>query len=162
MLNYKKDGRTACIKFIADYLRENYPTKEEIDSRAQGITIKELRAQKLKEKLNKVVVKARVNLKWRNNLQERLRLNDDELIRATNTVLELFEKTLEKGEILRIRNLGDFEVKKSIYQGFQLSKVTFTPDPDWAKELNMIEDSTRLKKSYTRRLERVAEFPESS
>lgn len=162
MLNYKKDGRASCIKFIAEYIRENYPTKEELDSRAQGITVKQLRAQKLKEKLNKVVVKARVNLKWRNRLQERLRLNDDELIRATNTVLELLEKSLEKGEILRIRNLGDFQAKKFSYQDFPLTRVVFTPDPDWTRELNKVEDSTRLKKGYARRLERVAEFPESS
>lgn len=160
MLNYKKDGRAACIKFIADYIRENYPTQEEQESERLGITVKELRAQRLKEKLNKVVIKARINLKWRNHLQERLLLNDEEIIKATNTVLEILEKALLENKIIRIRNLGDFETKALEIEGFKKARLDFNPEIDWIKELNQKQANTSLRKDFVRTFVREPEIEE--
>lgn len=156
MLNYTKDGRAACIKFIADYIRENYPTQEEQESKRLGITVKQLRAKLVKDKVNKVVVKARVNLKWRNHLQERLQLNSDELVKATNTVLEIIENSLQEEKTIRIRNLGDFFLRPVTREDITTQNLAFIPEPDWIRELNKAEESTRLKKEYKRKLTREA------
>lgn len=160
MLNYTKDGRAACLKYVADYIRENYPTGEETESKRLGITVKELRAKILKDKLNKVAVKSRISLMWRNVLQDRLRLNDNELVKALNTVLELVEKSLEEGKTVRIRGLGDFKVKTTNYVEMSLSKPVFIPDPEWMREINKQPVSTRLKRKYKTRLTREPEVEE--
>jgi hypothetical protein len=137
-------------KIVAKWIRENYPTSIEREADKERKTVEEVIKESNSMLIKQCALKARINLYWRELLSERLQLDTDEVVRATNTILEILEKNLKNGNIVRIRNFGDF----SLSERDELTVVQFAMDRAWAREINepKNEKELGLRKTYTKRL----------
>jgi hypothetical protein len=154
MLNYEKDGRMAVLLFLGKYVVKTYPTVAE----SLGLTNKQHLAKLLKDRLEKDKLKARIAIDWRKQLAAKLMLADDEIVRATNTILEVIEDTLAKGEPVRIKHFGDFLLTERDFEGTKINTVRFKISPSWLRDLNPPHSDADLglKRKYGKRLERKA------
>ena len=107
-----------------------------------------MRDQKRRERLNQLKQKARISVKWRQSLAERLRLVDDEIVRATNTIIELIEQELVKGGTVRLSGFGDFVLINGDAGEKKLPR--FRPAKEWLEEINepQWKDKIGLLRSY--------------
>ena len=139
-------------KIVATWIRENYPTSIEREADKEGKTVEEVIKESNSMLIKHSALKARINLYWRELLSERLQLDSDEVVRATNTILEIIETNLKNGNIVRIRGFGDF----SLEERDELTSVKFCMDRSWAREINepKNEKELGLRKTYTKRLQR--------
>lgn len=157
-LNYEKDGRMTVLLALGKYIVSTYPTKAE----AIGLTNRQYLKKMLNERLEKEKNKARVAIEWRTLLASKLMLNENEVLRATNTIIEMIEGSLAKGEPVRIKYFGDLTLVETRSEGVSINTVRFKTDAKWLKELNPVTSETDLglKRHYSRRLVRRA-LPES-
>jgi len=99
--------------------------------------------------------KARISVAWRRGLARRLGLVDDEIVRATNTIIDMIEQALVQGKTVRLAHFGDFK----LINGAEGEKkwVRFIPNKDWLTSINepqIIEDIGLLNKYHKGRLTR--------
>lgn len=119
--------RKKVLPIIAKFLHDNFPSAAEQESARLGITTQEYKKLQLDKKVDLIAAKARLNLVWVDKLSHRLSLNREEIIRATNTVLEIIEETLKENNRVKLKTLGDFYI--------QNKRLSFKPSSLWNKEL---------------------------
>jgi hypothetical protein len=88
----------------------------------------------LKNKLAAFGVKCRVNFAWRDDLTNRLGIDGDDIVRATNTIIELIERELSFAGTVRITNFGDFVLHTQKEGGIKMTR--FNACESWKRELN--------------------------
>jgi hypothetical protein len=124
---------------IKEWLDERAPlTTETNDIRYVDLKTS---AKRTKSIINGWTEKARISVAWRRGLSRRLGLCDDEIVRATNTIIEMIEQALTQGETVRLSQFGDFK----LIDGSEGEKkwVRFIPNKDWLSSINepqIIED----------------------
>ena len=98
----------------------------------------------------KFKLKGRLRVAWRESLAKRLKLVDDEIVRATNTIIEMIESSLASGEEVRLANLGDFVLINAL-EG-EKKAPRFRPCQKWLEELNEPQywDAIGLKRKQSR------------
>lgn len=131
---------------IKEWLNERAPVNFETND-VRYIDAKR-RRKRYGEQITELKQKARISVKWRLQLSERLRIVTDDIVRGTNTILELIEQSLASGEPVRLANFGDFV----LINGSEGEKkwVRFRPARAWLEEINEPQwvDKIGLLRSY--------------
>ena len=151
MNNYKDQGRHAALMDIKEWMLSNWPTQRQLDGDGGPSPSSELGRARLERVKRRMFVKSReLNLRWRKRLCSQTLLEEDEVIKATNTVVIMMEKALSRGERVQLRGFGGFHLKETSIDGLPLKKIQFVPDPDWLHEINDPKDADDLglKRSY--------------
>lgn len=120
---------------LRDFLNDVMPAPA-IEDRKLTFTNKKDRERILKEKAEEFAKKARVPMKWRKEISDRLLIDDDDIVKATNTIIEMIEQELIAGGTVRISNFGDFRTYNHKYSGFQTKAARFEPVESWLREIN--------------------------
>lgn len=155
MKHYAADGRDAVMEELAAWLKEYMPAEPQSERKDLRYVKNRIRENKLREQLGVLVQRARISVAWRTYLSLRLKLSEDEVVRATNTVIELMERELSKGRTVRLADFGDFKPRNI---GGKKS-VLFQAAEDWKRGLNepLYDTELGLKRSYIQgRLKRRA------
>lgn len=145
MINYNVDGREAALSFLAEWLKTNAPQRN-IEDRSLNYVPNRLRTKLLTEKAKKLGQRAKINVQWRTDLSNRLRITEDDILRATNTIVEIMESELAKAGTVRITNFGDFK----LHNFGDIKSLRFTADESWKRELNqpLYDSEIGLKHTY--------------
>lgn len=122
------------LEELGQFLKENYPVK----GGPRGLfTLSVAEKNKvLNASIKKFVAKARVNLEWRTHLGERLNLSEEEVILATNTMIDMIENALVNGGTVRLRNFGDFVPHDTKRGGYTSRTFYFKADRKWLQVVN--------------------------
>lgn len=120
---------------LRDWLNDFMPMTP-IDKKSINFLNKKDREKRLKQKVEEFVVKAKLPLKWRKELSDRLLIDDSDIVKATNTIIEMIEKELMAGHRVRIANFGDFLTRNRKESGFDTKNATFQPIESWLREIN--------------------------
>lgn len=109
-----------------------------------------LQRKRLTPKIREIRQRARLGVQWRDSLSDRLRIQTDDVVRATNTILELIEQTLTAGHHVRLSNFGDFVLINS--QVEDRKYVRFRPAKSWLEEINepQWQSDIGLKRRYVK------------
>jgi hypothetical protein len=137
-MNYREE--------IKEWLDERAPLNfEKNDIRYVNMR---LRAQRRTQQMQQIRQKARISVRWRESLARRLGLNDDEIVRATNTIIELIEQELARGGTVRLAGFGDFVLQNGSEGEKKL--LRFRPAKEWLEEINepQFADKIGLLRSY--------------
>lgn len=148
MISYQTDGRDAALAELKVWMGDNLP-KAVVTADNLNFTKKSVREKVLNEKVLVFKEKARISQTWRDELSTRLRIQDEDVIRATNTIFELIEAEVSKGGTVRLAGFGDLKTKQ-FEEGPQLY---FQADEAWTQELNepLYEDGVGLKRQYVKK-----------
>lgn len=151
MNNYKAQGRHPALMDIKEWMLSNWPTQRQLDGDDGPSPSSENGRRRLEAVRRKTYIKSReLNMRWRKRLCTRTLLEEDEVIKATNTVVIMMEKALSRGERVQIRGFGDFHLKETSINDLPVKRIQFVPDPDWMHEINDPKDADDLglKRSY--------------
>jgi len=129
--DYLVDGRAAVMLELKDWLNEHAPSNAVTESNLTFRTEDE-RAAFNREKVAEHKERARLNIRWRESLSDRLKIQMDDIVRASNTVVELIEGELAAGGTVRLDGFGDFVTVASTAS----RRVDFRPSEAWLRELN--------------------------
>ena len=145
-LNYRTEGRDACLAELKNWLVETFPPSN-IVQHAYSTNVG--RAKNVENIIKKSVSRARIGLKWRKSLSDTLRIHDDDVLKATNTIMELIERELAKGGTVRLKNFGS--LKTVAFKEGQ--RVQFDADEDWKRLLNepLYDSEIGLKKKLVKK-----------
>lgn len=138
------EGRDKALKSLREWLNHHYPQKP-IEERHLAFVKFRDREKALEARAKMLAEKAKPKVGWRDELSNRLVLNEEETLQVTNTILELTEQALANGERVRINAFGDFVTT----QGRSAErKVVFKPVESWHRELNapLYQNEIGLKK----------------
>lgn len=130
MVNYKKNKKGAILE-IRQWMIDNAIQYDKVEF--QTYSTEEERERAARKKIKEMEKKARLNVQWRQSLSDRLLISMDDITRATNTIIEIIEKSLAKGYTVRLANFGDI---KTINTKFGTQVVRFKADEKWIRELN--------------------------
>jgi nucleoid DNA-binding protein len=122
------------LQELGQFILKNYPVKN--GPRGMSTMSSAEKTKVLAKKVDTFVQRAKVNLEWRSHLSERLNLSEEEVILATNTLIDMIERTLVNGGIVRLRNFGDFIPNDRTIGGFTSRTFYFKADVKWLKMLN--------------------------
>lgn len=124
----------AILEELGQFLKENYPVK----NGNRGIfTLSAAEKNKvLNNSIKKFVARARINVEWRTHLGERLNLSEEEVILATNTMIDMIENALVNGGIVRLRHFGDFIPHDMKRGGYTSRTFYFKADRKWLQIVN--------------------------
>lgn len=131
---------------IKEWLDEEAPlTIERNDIRYVNLR---MRTQRRAQQMAQIRQKARISVRWRESLAQRLGLQDDEIVRATNTIIELIEQELARGGTVRLAGFGDFVLING--SGGEKKLPRFRPSKEWLEEINepQFADKIGLLRSY--------------
>lgn len=131
MADYLIDGRAAVMAELKNWLNERAPSNPVSDANITFRTENE-RAAYNRAKADEYKYRARLNLQWRESLSDRLRIEMDDVVRASNTIVELIEGILAAGNTVRLDGFGDFVTVASENS----RRVNFKPSEAWLRELN--------------------------
>lgn len=120
---------------LRDWLIENMPVTP-IEQKSLNFLTRKDREARLAHKVNAYKEKAKLSVKWRTSLSDRLLIKDEDIIKATNTILEMIEGELSKGLRVKIAHFGDFKTKVYSIDGIETKGIMFRPVEDWQRELN--------------------------
>lgn len=134
MANYLTDGREAALAEIGEWMKIYSPPASSVNQGNFTFSSIKDRDKFLKNKLTAFGVKCRVNFDWRDKLTDRLGIDEDDIVRATNTIVELMERELSFGGTVRITNFADFVLYTEKKSG--IKHVRFLPSEAWRRELN--------------------------
>ena len=134
MANYLTDGREAALAEIGEWMRVYSPPASSVTQGNFTFSSIKNRDAFLKNKLAAFGVKCRVNFAWRDDLTNRLGIDSDDIVRATNTIIEMIERELSFAGTVRITNFGDF-VLHTQKEG-EIKMVRFSASEDWKRALN--------------------------
>lgn len=145
MADYKIDGRDAALQELRSWLIENIPVSANRD--ICYVSRKDKNAV-LTQKIAQFKQKARIRVLWRQDLSDRLRIAEQDLIAATNTIIEMIEQELVRGGTVRINNFGDFKTIK----GKNFRRVRFVPAKSWTDGINdpVFKDNLGLKQKLAK------------
>jgi hypothetical protein len=117
---------------MKEWLQERAP----VDFSNQDIRYinSKLQRSRLTPKIKEIRQRARLGVQWRESLSDRLRIQTDDVVRATNTILELIEQTLSAGHHVRLANFGDLVLINSTTD--ERKYVRFRPAKTWLEEIN--------------------------
>lgn len=149
MKNYQVDGRDATFLELRAWLIENAPQYESTGKDFRYVNNK-VRVQLLREKARTFSQRCKINVKWRVDLSNRLRIKPDDVLRATNTIVELMEQELQNAGTVRITNFGDL---KLITMEDGTKSARFYADEQWKRELNepLFDTEIGLKRKYAKK-----------
>lgn len=151
MNNYKAQGRHPALMDIKEWMLSNWPTQRQLDGDGGPSPSSELGRQRLEAVRRKSYIKSReISMKWRKRLSKVTLLEEDEVIKAANTIVIMMEKAMSNGERVQLRGFGAFHLKKTEINNLPVNRVQFVPDPDWLEEMNAPKDADDLglKHSY--------------
>ena len=136
------------LKNLREWLIYNMPQTPP-EERSSNFVRKGERQAILKKKVAQYGEKARLNVAWREELAEQLSVRHDDIVLVTNTILELIEQTLSKGESVRIRNFGDF----TVVHDEDILRVRFRADEQWMRSVNgpLYKDEIGVKRTYKKK-----------
>ena len=134
MANYLTDGGEAALAEIGEWMRIYSPPASSVTQGNFTFSSIKNRDAFLKNKLAAFGVKCRINFDWREKLTGRLGIDEDDIVRATNTIVELIERELSFGRTVRITNFGDFVLHTQKEGGIKM--VRFNADEAWRRDLN--------------------------
>lgn len=120
---------------LRDWLIENMPVTP-IEQKSLNFLTRKDREKRLQQKVNSYREKAKLAVEWRNSLSDRLLIKDEDIIKATNTILEMIEGELSKGHRVKIAHFGDFKTKVYSVDGIETKGIMFRPVEDWQREIN--------------------------
>ena len=131
MASYQIDGRDAALLEIRDWLNENAPSSA---PEKKSINFTNIRSQKqfLAKKIVHFKQHARISSIWRDELSDRLKIQPEDIVLATNTIIEMLEKELSQGGTVRLTYFGDIKT----YEFETGRQVRFIADEAWIRELN--------------------------
>jgi nucleoid DNA-binding protein len=130
MIDYKVDGRDAALADMCEWFRNN-PRQYAEGFQPSPMTGLSHRSYLIK-KVHAFKNKARISVKWRRELSDRLKITDEDVVRATNTIVEMIERELIQGGTVRLTNFGDLKTFKFPNE----RRVRFRVDEKWARLLN--------------------------
>src|SRR5574343_1896426 len=128
MIDYEVDGREAALADMCEWFHNN--PQQYVESFKHQPFSNNRKAVIAKVKAIKQVT--RVRMAWRKELSNRLRLVDEDIVRATNTIIEMIERELIHGGTVRLTNFGDLKTFK--FPGGR--QVRFRADEKWVRLLN--------------------------
>lgn len=134
MANYLTDGREAALAEIGEWMKIYSPPASSVTQGNFTFSSIKNRDAFLKNKLAAFGVKCRVNFDWRDKLTDRLGIDEDDIVRATNTIVELMERELSFGGTVRITGFGDFVLHTQAADNLKM--VRFNASESWKRELN--------------------------
>ena len=134
MANYLTDGREAALAEIGEWMRVYSPPASSVNQGNFTFSSIKNRDAFLKNKLAAFGVKCRVNFAWRDDLTNRLGIDGDDIVRATNTIIEMIERELSFAGTVRITGFGDFVLYTQKEGGVKM--VRFNASESWKRELN--------------------------
>jgi nucleoid DNA-binding protein len=142
MIDYEVDGREATIADMCEWFHNNPQQYAEGHEPVPFPTAHAVKAAKVRA----IKQVARIGMAWRRELSDRLRLTDDDIVRATNTIIEMIERELIQGGTVRLTNFGDLKTFK-FSDGRQ---VRFRVDEKWIRLLNepLYKAEIGLKRSF--------------
>lgn len=147
MTSYIEDGRDAALAELKLWMQDNLP---KVVPTADNFTFTNRRTQAkiLKQKVFVFKQRARISQAWREDLSNRLRIQDEDVVRGTNTIIEMFEKEIAAGGTVRIANFGD--IKTKYFESG--ARPYFQADEAWTQAINepLFENSLGLKRKYTK------------
>jgi hypothetical protein len=145
-------GKTEKLEALRAWLMENMPQTPD-HLRSMNFLNKKSRVKVLVEKAKKFKQRTRISLTWRNELSDRLKIKEDDILRATNTILEMIEQTLASGKRVRLHNFGDFKTITVLRDDMVNYELRFSPAEEWQREINqpIFESSIGLKRKYTKK-----------
>lgn len=131
MVDYQVDGRDAALAALCEWLKENAPI---VVVNRDNLTFagKRVRQKFLATNITRFKQRARISVAWRNELSDRLKIRDEDIVLATNTIIEMFEKELSQGGTVRLAGFGDLKTY-SFENGRQ---IRFKADEAWVRVLN--------------------------
>lgn len=148
MVSYINNGRDAALADLKLWMKDNLPL---VVPTANNFTFtnRAKQAKILKEKVFEFKQRARISVAWREDLSNRLRIQDKDVVRGTNTIIEMFEKEIADGGTVRLANFGDIKTKH-FEDG---SRVYFHADESWVQSINdpLYMDNIGLKRKYTKK-----------
>lgn len=125
------DRETALVELRA-WLIENIPRSASTNGDFRFVN-KRQRTKLLINRGKAMKQKARISMKWRSDLSNRLKICEDDVVRTINTILEMLDKELAKGGTVRISGFGDFITAESQRGG---RECRFRADEDWTRSVN--------------------------
>ena len=134
MANYLTDGREAALAEIGEWMKIYSPPASSVTQGNFTFSSIKNRDAFLKNKLAAFGVKCRVNFAWRDDLTNRLGIDSDDIVRATNTIVEMIERELSFAGTVRITGFGDFVLYTQKESGVKM--VRFNADEEWKRTLN--------------------------
>lgn len=153
MNDYIKDGREAALRDIREYVMENAPQTPP-EKRSMNFLNSRDRVKRLTQVAKEFKERARIPVKWREDLSDRLRIKQDDIVRATNTIIEMMEQELASGGTVRIANFGDIKTIAMIKEdGDVVRMARFYADEQWKRLLNppLYDSEIGLKHSFVKK-----------
>lgn len=131
-----KEERNTVLLELRAWLIENHPILPKTEHTTLWAAGRKARNAAIDKKIRVIKEKARINQKWRERMSNRLNIELYEIVKATNTIIGIIEKTLLEGDKVRLRNFGDFWMSKAQVNGGIERRYTFKPDENWIQLLN--------------------------
>ena len=144
-------------KVIREWLDEFAPLTME-DNDVRFLDMKDAR-RKLFRELKEFQEVAKIDVKWRESLSDRLGIKEIDIVKATNTIINMVEEELINAGVVRLNHFGDF---KLINWG-DSKAVRFKPCETWLEEINgpLMKSKIGLKRKLVRGKAELRE-PQSS
>jgi nucleoid DNA-binding protein len=123
--------RPTALNNLKDWLIEHMPVASSTtDFRFVN---RKKRTQMLVNRGTAIKQRTRVSVAWRDDIANRLKLNANDIVRATNTILEMMDKELSSGGRVRITGFGDLITIATQRAG---RECRFRAAEEWMREIN--------------------------
>ena len=134
-------------RVIKKWLDEFAPLTSE-DNDVRFSSAKDARRKVFRE-LKEFQEKAKINVKWRESLSNRLGIEESDIVKATNTIINMIEEELINAGVVRLNHFGDFK----LINWAESKAVRFKPCETWLGEFNepLMRAKIGLKRKITRR-----------
>ena len=147
--DYNVEGREVVMEELAAWLKVNAPQSDYKNMTSNYVPNK-IRSSMILEKSKAFKQRTRINVKWRSDLSNRLRITEDDTLKATNTIIEMMERELSNGGTVRISDFGDLKLVNYTYadiieyedgseeesEAYKIKSARFFCSEDWKRELN--------------------------
>ena len=147
-------SRETKLQALRAWLMEYMP-QTPLEQRSANFITKKEREKRLLENNKKITKRAEKLVEWRVSLAAKLGIAEEDIVLASNTIVELLEQTLIKSERVTINGFGTF---KPIYSEVRdQMEIRFHVDESYQRALNdpIFQTDIGLKRTYKKgKLER--------
>lgn len=130
--SYTEDGRVAAIAALSEWMHENLPKPKQdirfVDHNTKG--------RMMTAKVKEFKEKARIQVKWREDLSDRLKIKESDLVAITNHIIRMMEEELAAGNTVRLRGFGDLITVGGTVDREKARRVQFRANEEWKRRLN--------------------------
>lgn len=122
------------LKELRTWLINNMP-QTPVEQRTRNFISEKDRKKLINKNLVQYKSRCRITKELVSRIAIKTSLTNDQVVRGTNTILEMIEKELTKGYKVIIEHFGEFSLKKQNNSGFDVT-IVFKGTDLWIKSFN--------------------------